>query len=405
MTKAKREVFRTQLDSIPCIAFNPSIVFVLPWRPVLKRFLVLLAALPLVSSAWAEDAATGATAQTSVASEYATPADSTQKSLSELYATDPSTLAAETTAQAEVKKSYPLTGSVSLGYRFNQANFADVENDNAAFGWQLLSLNGVASYEFIKNISASLALGIDKELTDNYYRAPAGGNSTRSVGQTELRDMTLSLQWSNFATIPVANITFSGGFDVGIPTSDASRAAGLILSLGPSLTMSWAWRGLTTSASISYGYNINSDPTRRIDCERYPDQCRVRGQDLGQPNALHAISSTFAVGYTFFDNPSYGSLSLGASYSLSNGYSAVKFPADEYSSVYAQDDTQAGLGAHSFSINTQWRFLKKTSVGLRMSTMRSLYTSDGKHVTQPFFDTDSDLSHRTSYAVTLTQGF
>ncbi len=371
----------------------------------MKRFYVLLAALSFVSSAWAEDATTGTATQTSVADEYATAVDPSQKSLSEQYATDSNAPAATATETVEPQKSYPLSGSVSLGYRFNQANFADVESSNVDFGWQLLSLSGAVNYEIIPDVAVSLAIGIDKELTENYYRAPTSSISSRTIGQTELRDINLSASWSNFAVIPVANIKFSGSLDIGIPTSDASRAAGLIMSLGPTLSMSWGMAGFNTSASISYGYNINSDPTQQIDCDRYPDQCRVRGQDLGQPNALHALSGNFSVGYAILQSSKVGDLNVNANYSISNGYSAVKFPNDEYTSQYAQTDSQAGLGAHSFSLGLGWRFLEHTSVGFRVSTARSLYTNDGKSVTQPFFDTDSNLGHRTSYSLTLTQTF
>ena len=338
----------------------------------MKQSVAFLAALLMASSSWADEQET-----------------STVNTVSET---------AEA-AQAETS-TYPISASVSLGYRFNHANFADTEDDDLQYGWQLLTLKGLVAYNFTKEISAYAAFAVDKALSEGYYRAPvAGGASSRTLRQTELHDINLGAAW-NFLNIDAAHLSFAGVLDIAIPTSKASQAAGLILSVSPSVSMAWNFKGFSAAAGFAYSYNVNQDPTQQIDCERFPDLCRIHGEDAGQPNALQSIAGNFGIAYTFLDQ-----LTPSFSYSLSNGYQAVKFPHDEYSSPYAQNDSQKGLGMHSTSFALSWKFLKNSSASIYMTTVRSLYTEDGKNVTQPFFDTDSNINHRTSYGVTLTQSF
>ncbi len=229
----------------------------------------------------------------------------------------------------------------------------------------------------------------------------AGGVTSRTTKQTELRDVGFGVDYSLYK-IPVVDIAIGTGLDISVPTSKAARAAGLVMTIGPRVGLSWSWEGLSAGTGFGYTYIVNDNPTQQMDCSdpRFAQNCAVSGADLGNVNALHAIGWNASLGYKFFDTVKFG-----VRYSISNSYSAVEFPDDEFTAQVdgVQTGAQAGTGSHSFSYSLGYSTPWGQSIGLSMATGGPINTNDNKSVRNPLFDTESNLSHRTSYGISLTQ--
>jgi hypothetical protein len=305
-----------------------------------------------------------------------------------------------TEAQDEAaEEAFPVSGSLALTYRFNHANFVDNETGDADFGYQFMWLDAGVGYDITKSIGVSASFTVEKELNESFDRAPTlGGSSTRTVRQTQLRDVSLGASWSKFATIPVVDISFSAGLGFDFPTSKASQSAGTLLITYPSISAAWSWNDLSLSAAFAYFYYLNENPTVEIDCTIAPQNCEVSGQDTGNPNALHTLLLQTGISYAILDD-----LSVSMSYLLTNSYGAVEFPDDEFTSEFAQTGQQEGVGVHGTDFRISYRLFENTRLTAAMATRRSLFTNDGKDRTQPFYDSDSDLHHRTYYYFTLAQ--
>jgi len=292
-------------------------------------------------------------------------------------------------------KAFPVGASVNAGYGFNHANFVESNGD---YGYQRMSLGMGLSYGIVDGLTASTGLNVQKTLATSYLNP--GSASTTTKTPWELADVSVGFAYGNFYTIPVAKIGLSGSLGLGFPTSKASQSAGLIMSVSPSLSARWAMAGFSVSLSGGYSYFLNEDPTVQIDCDLAPQNCIVSGGDTANPNALHNIRGSLGLGYKIIEQ-----LSVSTRYSVANGYRAVKFPDDEVTSEYAQTGTQKGLGRHSFSLGLSYTPIAKTTVGISMASGGSIYTSDNDAIRLPFFDTESQLHHRTSYNISVSQAF
>lgn len=301
---------------------------------------------------------------------------------------------------------YPLSAGLSLQFWTTHASFVPTESDDVDFSGTWMVVAPSVSWSIIDSLSLSGGVGIYKALDEGYAANPIpGGDSTQSNNETTLGDVALDLSYSSFYTIPVADISFSGSFGVTIPTSKSSRSAGLITSLGPTLSASWGWEGISASSSFTYYYNVLEDPTVQVDCETAPDFCQVAGSELGSPNELQGWQTTFGLGYTLLDD-----IRFSVGYLLANGYGAAEFsddttatdrfgrPLDIRIPDDAQTGTQSGAGIHSGSFGISYSGLEYVSFSLTMATVRTLNKKDSSGVTNPFFDTDSDYHHRTRYA-------
>ncbi len=364
---------------------------------VLSRSTIALAAIFGVAStgvALGQDNQEAAPAVAPEATTSAAPAEATADPVT----TGANVAATAKPAEEEAGDKFPISASLGVTYRFNHANVVETEGD-ANFGYHFMWLDASVGYDITDAISVGAALGVEKELSDSYDRAPSvGGSSSRTIRQTQLRDVSLYAGWAKFATIPVVDISFSADAGLDFPTSKASEAAGTLLVAYPSLSASWKWQDLGISAAFVYFYYLNENPTVQIDCEAAPQNCVVAGKDTGNPNALHTLLFQTAISYKIID-----ALSVSAGYLLTNSYGAAEFPNDEFTSEYAQSGTQAGVGSHGTDFKVTYKVFENTSISAAMGTRRSLYTNDGKDRTQPFFDTDSNLHHRTYYYFTLAQ--
>jgi hypothetical protein len=294
----------------------------------------------------------------------------------------------------EKKSSFPVSGSANVGYRFNHANFVESEGD---FGYQSMSLGASVSYKIWKGLSASTGMNVRKTLATSYLNPGTASRTTQTPW--EVGDISLGLSYGNFYKIPVVDIGFSSSLGLSFPGSKASQAAGLIMAVSPGLSASWKLNGFSVGLSGGYSYFLNENPTVQIDCDAAPQNCEVSGGDTANPNALHNLRGGVRLGYSFLKM-----FSFGVKYSMANGYRAVEFQKDEFTSELAQVGTQTGLGRQSFGTSFSYKPLAKTSISVSMSTGGGLYTNDNKAFRFPFFDTESQLHHRTSYGVSISQG-
>jgi hypothetical protein len=282
---------------------------------------------------------------------------------------------------------------VFLSYGFNYVNFVESNGD---FGYQRMGAGASVSYKIWKGLSASTGMNVQKTLEPSYLNPGTASRTTQTPW--EIADVSLGLSYGNFYKIPVVGIGFSGSLGLGFPASKTSQSAGLIMSISPGLSAGWKMAGFSVGLSGGYTYFVNENPTVRIDCDIAPQNCEISGGDTANPNALHNIRGGLRLGYAFLKM-----FSVGVKYSISNGFRAVEFPEDEFTSELAQSGSQTGLGRHGFSTSLSVRPLPKTSVSFSMSSGGGIYTNDNDSIRLPFFDTESNLHHRTSYGISLSQ--
>lgn len=290
---------------------------------------------------------------------------------------------------------FPISTTLVTEYRFNHSNFVGTEGD-VNLGYQLLRLMPSISYSVNEKISLTLSANIDKELSNSLERAvvagAVGSTTTRSVAMS---DITLTTMWGGLAKLP-GGISLTGALDVTAPTSAASQASGMVVSMSPYFILSKRLGPVSLMGLGYYTYNINKNPTLQIDCTRFSNLCNVAGPDVGSPSTLHQLTALFAVNYRPISK-----LRVGTNYLLFNAYGAVKFPDDDQTAAQAQTGTQSGLGFHRLRFEAAWTLLPSTTLVGRMTTLRSLYTNDNKSITIPYFDTDGNTASRTQYSLLI----
>jgi hypothetical protein len=295
------------------------------------------------------------------------------------------------------KEKFPIGASFSLGYRADGGNFASTESDDANFGSQSGTLGASVGYDITDDISVGLDVGVLKEFSESYNRP--GGVSNRLKRDTVFQDVGVGVNWGNFYTIPVLDISLSAGLGGQLPTSKSSRAADLILGLSANLDAAWHKGNFNTGLSLSASHSFNEHPTLQYDCAHHlQHQCEVAGKDLGEPLGLNDLSAGLHVGYKFF-----GKLGVSLAYTISNSYGAVEFPNDQYTVSFAQTGAQEGTGSHSGTVGLSYQLFEKTSLSARMSTGHGIYSNDNKRITFPFWDFESDLHNHTSYSLSISQ--
>ena len=130
---------------------------------------------------------------------------------------------------------FPVSASASLSYGFNHANFVESNGD---FGYQRMSAGVGVSYKVWKGLSASTGLNVQKTLATSYLNPGTASTTTRTPW--EVSNISLGFSYGNFYKIPVVDIGFSGSLGLGFPASKTSQSAGLIMSVSPGLSASWA---------------------------------------------------------------------------------------------------------------------------------------------------------------------
>lgn len=348
---------------------------------------------------------------------FAAPALAQEDSLDEVGPETAEEVAEDTVEAAaededEEGEKFPIGGSVSLGYSFDQSNFtaAFTERDTSAAdaygiedpgtpqGSQFLSLNVGLSYSVIEKVSVTAGIGVVKTVVDGYLGGSAGSSLVNN--ETNLTDTNLGARWS-FFTVPVADINLSLSGGLRLPTSKGSITRGLITGTRLALGASRKVGPVNISLNGGFTYNVWENPTQQIEL-RFADLVRISGADLGRPLPLSGWSTGLNVSYQIID-----ALSLSAGYSLTNSISSYEGPDDQFTPNIdgVQTGTQLGTGSHSFNASLGYTlpFDTGTSLSLSMVTAQRLHSADNQRITNPFFDTESAQGAYTGYSLSISQ--
>lgn len=316
------------------------------------------------------------------------------------------------------KEEFPISGQVTLSYQTRHSAFVPTEGD-AAFGAAASTL-GVTVFwtpESIPDLTLSGNFSFTKAVFETYDRAFFQFQT--QPGITQVSDLNFGANW-NFARL--GDFLFTAGLQNTATYSNFSKALGIVFSTGPSIGVTWIGPGgLIGSVGGWYSLNFTSSATAEVDCEKAPDTCEVSGKDLGVPSQLYAFGGNVGLSYQVVSG-----LFVNGGYFMQNWVGQADFARDEYTSPYAQVDTQSQALFHgtSFGIRYQLKQLgggaadafnetteaaadesswtNHIAIGLSMLTFKNLYTNDNTGVSNPFFDTESNLHHRTLYSISLT---
>ena len=341
------------------------------------------------------------------------------------------------------KERYPIIGTVSTVLSFNHSNFVEDDQSAAAqeyglpqasgFGWVNSILSTNLSYIMptasgYSPLYISGGVSFSRVIKESFAR-PFGANTVQPK-QFMLNDLSLNLGWGlpGFNKI-TKGLSSNVGLGLSAPFSRMSRATGLVTSISPSFTLSYATPfRVVVQATAFGGYNILENPTIQVDCRLLPDYCGISGEDLGIPNQLMSYGGSFSA-----QVPLTGGFRLSLGYQLFGGTSAVTFPErenDPYASPYAQDENQyAGLFHGSviaviFGFNragsaaqqalneslegkkkkkkaAEPSFLSRLNLIFAMRTTQRFYSSDNTRVTVPIFDFETDNYSRTNYSFVI----
>ena len=203
-------------------------------------------------------------------------------------------------------------------------------------------------------------------------------------------------------------LNIGAAFRLYVPTSLSSQLQNRVLSIRPSLNMSWSFGPVTLSGVLMFLKSFNTNADRSINCETYtdPTQC-IEGREadpnasalsLGNPDGGPGVGGGFESevqgGEVFL--PSAGLTSFYVAYSLSLGWSIIEglnlslgaslyhsfgykaLPKDEFSSDYAQGGrSQTDRLITSLSLSYQVHKNIGLSLGLATDTVRP-FGADGK---------------------------
>jgi hypothetical protein len=297
---------------------------------------------------------------------------------------------------AKRKSKYPISGSIATSYTGNHANFVESNGD---FGTQIFGLGGTVSYKAHKHLRLTTGVNSRKSIVNDYFSA--GSASKTNEQPWEIGDLSLSMGFGKLYTIPVVDISISSGATFALPLSRTSRSFGIITASSLNTNLSWKLKKVRFGLGVRLGANVLESPTLKVDCVRAPDVCRIAGSEVGMPLSRFSYGSSFSVSTSFFEKK----VTIRASYGVASGVGAVEFEDDEFTSQYAQTGSQLSALGQSFSTNVSYAVLKKTSLSLTMSTGGPFYTNDNQAWRFPLFDTESNLHHRTSYTLSVSQSF
>lgn len=321
------------------------------------------------------------------------------------------------------KEKYPFGASLGTSLAFNQANFSDLGSQEGGAGWVVSTLRASMFYITpVKGLITFGGLNVQRPLRETFARAFIAGGVPVQPYTTQISDASLGVNYTLGTTGPVAHVLGSG---VVVPISNVSRATGLITRFSGSYTAQVVLPGaVALSASLGGSVNALDEPTIQLDCGRFRTLCDVRGGagGLAQPNARAAFNASFGVNW---QTPVPG-LGINASYFWGNGFSAVEFPEDEFTSPYAQTGLQTSGDLHGTGFrltlapaligikapppgvplaalqgSREPSIIDAFSFSVGMSTFGAMYSNDGKRIRNPFFDTESGTHNRTSYSFAI----
>lgn len=322
-------------------------------------------------------------------------------------------------ALAYAGKGFPIGGLVRLNYRTPHSTFVPTEGDaNFGASTMRLSVAGFYSPKLVKGLTLAGSFGFSRAMHETFNRA--FGSAQVQPKQIRVSDLSLSANW-NFPKLGPVIVTAGLGGTVGI--SNMSRATGTLGSVSPSLSATWPTPiGLIVSLNGSVDINLNKDPTAQVDDGATLNQL-VSGTDTGQSNLAGVTGVSSSLSYQVIPG-----LFVNGTYFMQEFHSAVEGADDAFTSSFAQTGRQSSDPMHgtAFSMRYQMKqmgggaaaafntavknkakqdldpWTDHVAISFGMVTMNRLFSPDNKHLTNPLFDTASNLHARTLYSLTLT---
>lgn len=207
-----------------------------------------------------------------------------------------------------------------------------------------------------------------------------------------------------------------------IPTSDASRVATLVTSLGGRLTLAQPVAGLFVSLGSGFRKNFHryTHPTRDPNTGQsfinrdglvFEDLRTGLARDGGSElsgstyfegsmnNTSMVLSNSLSVFY-----PAGGGLGLGAAYNLSHSWTYESFELDELSGVGAREG-RGRRDSHGGTFFLNYIASANLALSFSMATGGPTRTADDRRIRFPFFNFEGAESNMTSFTfgVTLTE--
>ncbi len=237
-------------------------------------------------------------------------------------------------------------------------------------------------YYIYDQLSARLGFSVEQELTDS--------DTTQSMYEPVLSDISLGFIYSPFYTIPVIDVKLGGGVSFGFPTSKVSQARTLYFSLAPSLSLRRSFDVLG-GLQLSYGFRFTNYFTKNTSGRTQEPifECPLGDQfecfNIGNRIPSMSFSNTFEVSIYWLERL-YTTLSVGVSNTLLYPVAPGSVPTatGPYDVPESADNTNH-RGSMSYGLEVgydAWDFL---SFAIGASTSNSQLKDDGT-LREPFFN-------------------
>lgn len=228
------------------------------------------------------------------------------------------------------------------------------------------------------SLSARLDFSVELELTDSDW--------TQSKYEPTISDIGLGFVYSNFYTIPVAELKLSGGVWFNFPSSKMSQARTLYLGLAPTFSIRRDFdvlSGITLTYSFRYTKNFNRYTGPVSDAEQFP--CPLNLDDrtecfnMGSRNPSMSFSNSFALDIYFLDQL-YFSASVGIINSLL--YPVADASVDTLTGPVTVDEDENNTdhrGSMSYALEVGYDVLSYLTLALGVSTVTPQLGDDGSY--------------------------
>jgi hypothetical protein len=236
-------------------------------------------------------------------------------------------------------------------------------------------------YYIYDQLSARLGFSVEQELTDS--------DTTQSMYEPVLSDISLGFIYSPFYTIPVLDVKLGGGISFGFPTSKLSQARTLYFSLSPSISLRRTFDvlgGLQLSYGFKYtkNFNKNTDLTSEdtlFPCSGTSLTGRSECYNMGIRNPSMSFTNSFEVSIYWLERL-YTTLGVGIN-------NALLYPLTPYDQdgvpIEPDPDNTDHRGSMSYGLEVgydAWDFL---SFAIGASTVTAQLKDDGS-LREPFFN-------------------
>jgi hypothetical protein len=236
-------------------------------------------------------------------------------------------------------------------------------------------------YYLYDQLSARLGFSVEQELTDS--------DTTQSMYEPVLSDISLGFIYSPFYTIPVIDVKLGGGITFGFPTSKLSQARTLYFSMAPSISLRRTFDvlgGLQLSYGFKYTKNFNKSSGAVAEDTLFPCPTSLADRsecyNMGSRNPSMSFSNTFEVSIYWLERL-YTTLGVGINNTLLYPVATAYYP--DGTPIPPDPDNTDHRGSMSYGLEVgydAWDFL---SFAIGASTVTAQLKDDGS-LREPFFN-------------------